>query len=260
MSADSRPVPPFPPLSHQFQLQALRQRNDGVGHRGVDRVGADGGGKPAIDLQDVRAEVLQVAQRAVAGAEIVDGQHDPHVFQRADLVILDRRQRGAFGQLQHQRGHRVRRQPNLADIVDDVERFKMLGGNVDADVEGRSWREQLQIFRHGVHQIASERNDELMLLGQRNKHVGRDPSLSLLFPTQQHLDAGAAPGVAVDDRLAVDAELAMSDGMADVVRQAHAIGGEQIDHIGRQQADQQRQRDMARQCGQRQHADLRAEQ
>lgn len=154
----------------------------------------------------------------------------------------------------------MRRQPNLADIVDDVERFKMLGGNVDADVEGRSWREQLQIFRHGVHQIASERNDELMLLGQRYKHVGRDPSLSLLFPTQQHLDAGAAPGVAVDDRLAVDAELAMSDGMADVVRQAHAIGGEQIDHIGRQQADQQRQRDMARQCGQRQHADLRAEQ
>ena len=34
----------FYPFSHQFQFQALCQRNNGIGDRGVNGIGTDGGG------------------------------------------------------------------------------------------------------------------------------------------------------------------------------------------------------------------------
>ena len=99
-----------------------------------------------------------------------------------------------------------------------------------------------------------------MLFRQRDEHVGGDPALAFVFPAEQGFNPNAATGFSVDDRLTVNAEFAMRNGMSYMVRKAHAIRGEQVHHVGCQQADQQRQRNMARQCRQRQHAGLRTEQ
>jgi len=52
----------------------------------------------------------------------------------------------------------------------------------------------------------------------------------------------------------------MSNGVADVVRQAHAVGGNQIYHISGQQAEHQGEWDMARQGIQSQRTGARAKQ
>ncbi|VEA74186.1 Uncharacterised protein [Serratia rubidaea] len=180
----------------------------------------------------------------MAGAEVINRQHNAQIFQRANMFVLNLRQRGTFGQLQHQRRHRIGRQPDTADIGQDRLRVEMLGGDVDADIKRRARRKQRQIFHHRGHQKAGQGVNQTVLLGQRDKHVRRDPALPLAVPAQQDFDAETAAAGAVDDRLTVDLEFAAVNGMADMVRQAHAVGGNQIDHIGGQQADQQRQRHM----------------
>ncbi|MNI68478.1 hypothetical protein D3C73_1241770 [compost metagenome] len=152
------------------------------------------------------------------------------------------------------------RKPQTADIIDNGHPVEMLGRDVDADIKRRAWREQLQVFHHGAHQVTGQSDDQAMLFRQRDKHVGGNPALSFVFPAQQHFNPDTAAGFSIDDGLTVNTEFAAGNGMTNVVRQAHAISGEQIHHIGRQQTDQQRQRDMARQRRQRQHAGLRAEQ
>ena len=40
-----------------------------------------------VDLHDVEREVAEVAQRRVAGAEVVDGQIDPESLERVELIV-----------------------------------------------------------------------------------------------------------------------------------------------------------------------------
>jgi len=47
----------------------------------------------------------------------------------------------------------------------------MLGGDVNADIKRGALREQAEVFNHGGHQIAGEHDNQIVLLGQGNKHI-----------------------------------------------------------------------------------------
>ena len=73
-------------------------RDHGMAGLVVDEIGGEG----PVDLEDVDRELLEVAQRRVAGAEIVEGEEHPELLEvgqhdQGPLGILDE---GALGDLQ----------------------------------------------------------------------------------------------------------------------------------------------------------------
>ncbi len=68
-----RLVASFHPFRHSFQVEFLCQQQHGVKHRRGYGFGADTLHKAAIDFQVVERIFFQVDQRAMASAEIIDG-------------------------------------------------------------------------------------------------------------------------------------------------------------------------------------------
>jgi hypothetical protein len=62
------------PLGDRLQFERLTQLDDGLGQRRVLAVRGDPLHEGAVDLENVHREALEVAQRGVPGAEVVDGQ------------------------------------------------------------------------------------------------------------------------------------------------------------------------------------------
>ena len=60
------------PFGHDLQVERVREPDHGGHDRGVARVGAEPAHERAIDLDRIHREALQVAERRVAGAEVVD--------------------------------------------------------------------------------------------------------------------------------------------------------------------------------------------
>jgi hypothetical protein len=77
-------------LGDHAQSEAVRHQDDSRGDRRVVRVCRQVVHKRAVDLQPVDPESLEVAQRGVPRAEVVDGDADAHL---ADLVQDARRSR-----------------------------------------------------------------------------------------------------------------------------------------------------------------------
>ena len=69
-------------LGDDLEIQVMTERDDGADDRGVVRVGADVGDERAVDLQRVQREALQIVQRAVTGAEVIDRERKPEFLQR----------------------------------------------------------------------------------------------------------------------------------------------------------------------------------
>src|SRR5205823_2305443 len=67
---------------HDLEAETPREGDDGFGDGSVPRVGLEIGNERDVNLQRVDREVLQVRQRRVAGAEIVDGDGKALVAQR----------------------------------------------------------------------------------------------------------------------------------------------------------------------------------
>ena len=64
----------FHSFRHYLHLEAVGQGDDGDHHRPVIVVGGDVVDESPIDLEAVDGEALQIAQRRIAGAEVIQGQ------------------------------------------------------------------------------------------------------------------------------------------------------------------------------------------
>ena len=71
------------PSAIDFEPEPAREADDRLGDRGVLRVRLEIGDEGNVDLERVDREVLQVRQRRIAGAEVVDGDGETLV---AELV------------------------------------------------------------------------------------------------------------------------------------------------------------------------------
>ena len=97
-------------LGHDLQVEVVAEADDGAhdgGILGVHREVVDEG---AVDLERVEREALEVVERAVAGAEVIDGQGEAEFLeglQRA-LPALHVLHQHPFGELElEQRGRQV---------------------------------------------------------------------------------------------------------------------------------------------------------
>ena len=64
----------FHPLGNDRQTQALTQGHDRPGKGGIVGIGEYIADEGLIDLQLVEGQVLQVGERGVSGAEVVQGE------------------------------------------------------------------------------------------------------------------------------------------------------------------------------------------
>ena len=71
------------PLGDDRHLEALAEADDRAGDRGLAAVDPDPVDERAVDLEHVDREARQVAQRGVAGAEVVDREPHPEPLQLA---------------------------------------------------------------------------------------------------------------------------------------------------------------------------------
>ena len=94
----------FHAFGDDFQLHIVRHGDDAARNRGIVTVFRQVADERAVNLQTVDREALEIGERRIAGAEVVDGNTHTGVAQR--LQHLDRAfgvaHHHAFGDLQFQ--------------------------------------------------------------------------------------------------------------------------------------------------------------
>jgi hypothetical protein len=192
-----------------------------------------------VDLEHVQREALQMGERRVAGAEVVDGE--PHA-QRLELG--ESRERGAgvlhrraLGDLEHQR---PRRDPGGveggADVRDELRRVGCPVQLPAGDVDGHVRRGVRAVDPLPVPQLAArlaehppaERHDQAGVLGRRDERPGPQHAALGVMPPHQRLEAGERAGVELHDRLVHEGELPPVHGAAQVRLELQTYAGSRV--------------------------------
>ena len=176
-----------------------------------------------VDLELVQRQALQVRERRVAGAEVVDRQADPEIVQpeqvspRAVGIVHDR----GLGELEGEPG---RIDPPFgqqrADGLGQLLVVQAAGREVDrdADLEARLLPVR-QLAERGIEAPAGERLDQAGLLGVRDELVGQDRALVRVAPAGERLDAVDRAGQQVELGLELERQLAALDRLAERARE-----------------------------------------
>src|SRR6202789_3815154 len=103
-----------------LEAQGLPERNNGAHDRRIVRILADVRDKGAIDLQRIERKALQIIQRTIAGAEVIDGERKSEFLERQQRTApsFGIAHQNAFGQFQLEQR---RRQFRLSDDIADLE-------------------------------------------------------------------------------------------------------------------------------------------
>src|SRR6187551_1927524 len=119
----------------------MRERNDGGDDIHAVRAGPHRGDERPVDLERIDRQLGQVAQRGIAGAEVVNGDIHPQISDRLQTadIACDIVHDGAFRYLEVEG---VRREPALVygkpHDVDEVLLPQLDGGDVDR----HAWRRE----------------------------------------------------------------------------------------------------------------------
>ena len=192
------------PLGDGPDLERATHRHDRSGKGRGPRVAVGDLDELAGDLEDVDRELAEVAQREVAGPEVVDDDPDAELAQR--LEGRDRRRRrleqGRLGDLEAEpRGSHPRLRERLLDGVTKpgcwISRAETFTHrNADRSMFGPGHR----LAAGFAQDPAADRQDRAVLLGDLDELAGRDHATLRVLPADERLDAGQAPSQ-VDDRL-----------------------------------------------------------
>ena len=178
----------------------------------------------AVDLQFVEHGLVQIADRRIAGAEIVERDADAERAQ--PLQDVEGRpvvaEEYAFGHLELDpvAGQLVAGQ-RLADDVGKRWQDDLLGADVERDGDrlgpgcGRAAGLVDHPFADHRHQAA--------FLRDRDEHVGRHEAALRVIPADQRLEADQLLGLGVDQRLEDEMELLGRNRRAEVVFEADAV-------------------------------------
>ena len=176
------------PFGDHRKRHGLRQRQHGGDQNPILVLLDQSHDEAAIQFDLVDWQLLQVSQRGVAGAKIIDGEVDPQLADGLHLehgfveIFQDHR----FGELQHQAGGR---DPAVVDdllqLRQKITMVKLAGTDVDRN--GRQFETlALPVDKLGAGLLQHPKTDlidQAGLLGDRNK-LSRGDELSLMFPTQ----------------------------------------------------------------------------
>ena len=175
----------------------------------------------AVDLERVEREAVEVGERRVAGAEVVEDQLHPHLAERLEGRLGAGRflDQDALGYLQAQvDGVEPGAGEDVGDRVREVAVGDLAGGEVDRDVERALVGTLLVPLEHlaagALLDPAPDRLDQAALLGDRDE-VGRvELAVAGVVPADQGLERGHLAAREVDHRLVVEDELVAFDPLA----------------------------------------------
>ena len=197
-------------FDHDIQTQALPHRDNGP-HEFGPAVVTQTHDKRAVDLEFVERESSEVAQRGIPGAEVVDGQSQPHRFQLlhqcdGGVLIADH---NAFREFQFQRvGRQSGVGERLSDRADETG-VELQGGYVHGDL-GQvkpllAQADQLTagLIEHPVTHVV----DQAQFFNDGNPLEGRNHALLHMLPAQQGLGADHRSRAAIDLRLKMQHQL-----------------------------------------------------
>ena len=189
---------------------------------------AEAADKRPVDLQLVDGQPPQVAERRVAGPEVVDGEPHAHVvqlgqrFQRTGRIGHD----DVFGDFERER--RRERTPRACSfsairsgrsgscrLRDDT--FTEIESGIDGSASGHS-SSALSSTSGG------QPMDEARLLRQLHEVRGEQPALLRMIPSNQRFDADDEAGPQLQNRLILEKELVMVDRRREVGGERHADG------------------------------------
>ena len=170
-----------------------------------------------VDLDLVEGEAAQIAQRGIAGAEIVHRDPDAHAaqrmqdFQRA-LVLA---QQDRFGDLEFEPPAAIPAASRAATTVST--RFGVLNWAAERLTVTLTSAGHLRGLAAGrLEHPFAERNDQAGLLGERDEFGRRDRCRDRMAPAHQRFEAAIARVARVEQRLVVDLELLFAQRLAQV--------------------------------------------
>src|SRR5215212_7307202 len=209
--------------------EVRRERDDGSNDLAVLRVVRHLRDERAVYLQGVDGEAVQVGERRVARAEVVDGEL------YAEPAKLGEERGGAFGVVHHGalrdfELEAVGREPRLAERaahhLDKAGLRQLLARKVDADGQVLLRGDEFAPLAHLPASLfqypRAYLRDEARLLGERDELCGADDAALRVTPAHERLEAREPSGRERDDGLVVDLELAVLDGAAQVVLKPQA--------------------------------------
>src|SRR5690606_38094335 len=193
---------------------AAGQADDGLHDGQVVGVVGQAGDEAAVEFEYVDRQALEVGQRGVTGAEVVQGDRDAEGAQAGEGLggDFDVGQQGAFGQLQAQaRGRQAACGERAVDVVDQAGLGELARGQVDAQ-PGR-----VAVGRHRplprlpaglVQQPAPDRQDQTAAFDDVDEFAGRAHAAFAVVPAQQGLGGDPAAAGQVDLGLEVHPHVA----------------------------------------------------
>ena len=195
-----------------------------VGHRlhdgGVVAVGRHVGDERLVDLELTDRHPLQLCERRVAHAEVVDAQADSLIVQPVEHRerVLGVGHDRALGDLE---GEDLRPEPGQFEMAHHLldqmlvreAPHRQVHGDVEVEPVTLPLADAFQaLLEHQVGEVA----DEAALLGDRDELVGHDRSVLRMCPASERLDRDHLAGVQVDLGLEVGFDLAALDGVTQV--------------------------------------------
>ena len=191
--------------------QALGKRDDGADDR---HAFAHALGRAldeaAVDLDRREAGAAEIAERRIAGAEVVEAE--PYAEVQDALQHLGRAEplvhEHALGHFQFEAfGRQAGLRQRLGHGGDEIGILELIGRDVDrdADVAGPARR----LLAGGAQYPGTDRADQPGLFGQRDELDRRDAAELRAVPAEQCLEAGELAGVRVDDGLVGEVHLAL---------------------------------------------------
>ncbi len=134
----------------------------------------------------------------------------------------------------------------------------MAGSDVNRDMKLAVAGKSIQTAGGFGNHVAGEGDDQIVPFGDGNKHLRRNRTAAGVVPAQQDLHPAAAAAARILQRLAPEGKLPGGNTEAYLPREAHSAGDGQPGDAGHQQAEDQRQRQLAGQLLKRNRRGARA--
>ena len=173
---------------------------------------------------------MQVRERRIAHAEVVDREPHAEGLQLAEAIEIDVRvlHDRAFRQLDHQAaGLQARHLERVAHVGDQVAVLQVASRHVHRDAQAAAvghGRAPLAHLGAGLDQhLLPEFDDPARLFRDLDERARHDDAALRVTPADQGLDAEQLAARQVDDRLVLDEEFVPGQGVGDVPLEPQAV-------------------------------------
>ena len=211
------------PFRDHRHPEGLAQGDDGPDDLGVLPRCAERADERAIDLERVQPEALEIAERAVPGAEVV------HLHLQAELLeplqdpdaLFGLGHDGGLGDLESEAPGRERALPHdRRELGHQFGALELPGGEIDAHRERAVVRTPFEEALEGPRRLRqhppAQGVDQSALLGQGDEIIGPEESTLRMTPARERFETYHPVGRQRHDRLVEEDQLLPFDGAAQV--------------------------------------------